>query len=320
MAWCTSRGPVVLLVLAVLASPIACALLVVLYTHAYWLLDRVWLATVIIAVATAATGSAAARHLAGSDMTNAAVLGIGVSTFVLGSSIGLLIRRQVEQGRQRDQLMRDLEQTRTELAAAHRREGAAAERERMAREIHDTLAQGFTSIVMLVQAADAAADTDLELTHRRLELAERTARENLAEARLLVNAQRPAGLEQSSLDQVVRRLAEQAAELAGLDCTVRTAEFAGKLTANQEVTIVRAAQEALANVRRHAQASRITVCLRSAEEGTVLEIIDNGKGFPAGEVAGFGLTSIRSRTEEVGGTVTITSAPGEGTHVRMVIP
>lgn len=311
-------GAVAVLTASVLASPFAAVLLIVLYTHAFWLLERLWLATVAIAVATTGTGVALAAHVERTNMTSAAILGSSVSTFVLGNSIGLLVRRQAEQVRQRDQLIKDLEDARAELAAAHRREGARVERERLARDIHDTLAQGFTSIIMLIQAADAAADSNLKLAHRQLELAERTARENLAEARSLVNAQQP--LVQSSLDSVIRRLATQFGDVAELDCAVSTGDFNRKLSANEEVAIVRAAQEALANVRKHAQASEVSVTLRSTREGAVLEITDNGCGFQPGLAAGFGLTSMRSRIEEVGGAVAITSAPGKGTRVRVTIP
>lgn len=301
-------------------SPFAGVLLIVLYTHAFWLIDRLWLATVVIAVATAVTGIAVARHFADSQVTDATIVSVCVSTFVLGNLIGLLVRRQADQQRQRDQLIKDLKDTKAELVAAHRREGARVERERMAREIHDTLAQGFTSIVMLIQAADAAVESDPELTHHQLALAERTARENLAEARALVNAERPAGLERSDVGEVIRRLANQLCDVADLDCAVRIDPLGRKLSVNEEVTIVRATQEALSNVGKHAGATEVVVTLGADGDGTRLEIADNGRGFRTDERPGFGLAGMRARVEEVGGTMVIESAPGAGTRLLVTLP
>lgn len=313
-------GAVAWLGATVVVSLFATVLLVVLYTHAFWLLDRLWLATLAIAIATAVTGLAVARHFADTPFTDAAIVGACVSTFVLGNLIGLLVRRQVEQQRQQDQLIRDLKDTRAELVAAHRREGARVERERMARDIHDTLAQGFTSIVMLVQAADAAVDSDPELTHHQLALVERTARENLTEARSLVTSELPTGLEQSDLGDVIRRLATQLHDVADLNCEVHMNPPGRTLSVYEEVAIVRATQEALANVRKHAGATEVVVTLCSTGESTRLEIADNGCGFRTDERHGFGLAGMRARIEEVGGTVLVTSAPGEGTRLRVTLP
>ncbi|MCO1574608.1 sensor histidine kinase [Crossiella sp. SN42] len=313
-------GAIALVTALVLASPPAVVLVVVLYTHTFWLLDRLWLATLVIAVATTATALAVAAQFGGSGLIGLAVTGGAVSTFLIGTGVGLLVRRQVEQERQRDLLIRDLESARAELAAVYRREGARAERERMARDIHDTLAQGFTSLVMLVQTAKAALDRDLDLARRQLAMAEHTARDNLAEARALVHASQPDGLRHSGLAGAVRRLAEQLGALASLTCVVRADGFTGALTANEEVAIMRAVQEAFANIHKHAGATAASVTLTSRAGGTALEITDNGRGFRPAEADGYGLSGMRARIEEIGGSVVVTSAPGEGTRVKVWLP
>ncbi|MBB0228884.1 sensor histidine kinase, partial [Streptomyces calidiresistens] len=318
MAWLGGAGT--LLVVLVLTSPFSAVLLIVLYAHAFWMLRRLWLATVTVAAVTAACGAAVLVHTPPDRMATVLVLGSTVSSFLIGNEVGRLIRKQAEQERARARLIEDLRDARAELAAAHRLEGAMVERERMSREIHDTLAQGFTSLVMLVQAADAALDSDPGLARRQLELAERTARENLAEARALVAAGQPGVLAEHDLDAVVRRLVERQCEVTGLRCTVHTEAFEDRLTPNERIVLVRSTQESLANIGRHAGAESVTVSLRSDARGTVLDIIDDGRGFAPGKTRGFGLAGMRARIAEVGGELMVTSAPGAGTHVRVVIP
>lgn len=313
-------GAVALLSALVLVSPFAAALLIMLYAHAFWLLERLWLATVAVAFGTTATGLAVGAHVADQDMARVVVLAGCISCFLIGNVVGLLTRRQEEQQRTRERLIEDLRDVRAELANAHRLEGVRVERERMAREIHDTLAQGFTSLIMLIQTADAAVGTDPALAHRQLGLAERTARENLTQARALVVSGEPKPLGEAGIDRVVTRLASNLSEMADLECTVAIENVRQELSANEKIVITRAVQEALANVYRHARAKQVSVRLGSDDRGTVLDISDDGCGFQAGETWGFGLTGMRTRIEEVGGALQVVSAPGEGTRVRVIIP
>lgn len=145
--------------------------------------------------------------------------------------------------------MAELDASRHEISRLSAAHGALAERERLAREIHDTLAQGFTSLLMLVQAVEAELDSDLPQARRHLALMDETARRNLAEARALVAGGAPADLAGASLPDALARLA--ARHEAPLDVTgpVRT------LPAGIEVVTLRSCQEALTNARRHTGSS-----------------------------------------------------------------
>ncbi|MFI1362295.1 sensor histidine kinase [Streptomyces griseochromogenes] len=237
----------------------------------------------------------------------------------VGVLIGLWARAVVEQSSERARLIGELERTQAELAEAHLRQGAAEERERMAREIHDTLAQGFASIVVLAEAARAGLATDAARTARQLVSIESTARENLAEARELVGSGRPpGGTHSGSVTQTLRRVVDRfaedtglsvAAELADLDCDQQT-----------RVALLRCTQESLANVRKHARASTVGVVLARRPHGVELEVTDDGTGFVVEASTGFGLDGMRKRLAELGGRLTVTSSVGDGTRILAVIP
>ncbi|MCO6006210.1 sensor histidine kinase [Actinoallomurus purpureus] len=243
------------------------------------------------------------------------VVVIGFSTF-----FGIWIERIIAQSTDRRNLIQQLETTRAELAEVSREAGVMAERERMAAEIHDTLAQGFTSILMLLQAADAYVGRAPEEARRQLGLAARTARENLAEARALVAALPPAPLGGSSLDEAVGRLTERIREELGMAADYTLTGEPRRLTARAEVVLLRAAQEGLANVRKHAKADRVEVRLAYAAESVRLEIRDDGVGFSPGTARGFGLLGMRERVGQVGGTLDVRSEPGAGTAVAVEVP
>ncbi|GAA2017489.1 sensor histidine kinase [Catenulispora yoronensis] len=217
----------------------------------------------------------------------------------------------------RGTLIRELEATRAELERVNHEAGVREERERLAREIHDTLAQGFTSLLMLVQAAEATLDTDPATTRQRLELAARTARENLAEARALIGGDPTAGL---PLDAALQRAAARIGEELGIATSVAIDGRPQPLSANVQVVTLRVAQEALANVRKHAQAGSAAVRLAYGSDGLAVSVEDDGVGMEVAAVTGFGLRSMRERVGQVGGTVTITSAPGAGTRVEAEVP
>jgi signal transduction histidine kinase len=200
-----------------------------------------------------------------------------------------------------------------------------AERERMAREIHDTLAQGMTSIVMLAQAAQVELQRGRsEPAGTKLAAIEDTARENLAEARALVAAFTPVALSGATLTEVLRRQAERFAAETGVDVQVSldmADEEVAVLPQGQQVVVLRAAQESLANVRKHAGATQVRITLGIAAGGICIEIRDDGLGFePQAPASGFGLAAMRGRVEESGGTVQVDSAPGRGTRVQVLIP
>jgi signal transduction histidine kinase len=241
--------------------------------------------------------------------------------------MGIWVSRVLEQSRQRAVLIRELERTRAELAELHHAQGMAAERERLAREVHDTLAQGYTSIVVLAQTAAAALPPDADGVAERLAMIEEVARENLAEARAMVAAFSPVALDSATLVEALERLVERFGRETGLATRLDTAALGdggADLTRSEEVVLLRGAQEALANVRRHAAAT--AVVLRVSRVGTgesaqvSVHVEDDGVGFDPASARGVGLAGLRDRAEEVGGAVDVVSAPGEGTRVTVRVP
>jgi signal transduction histidine kinase len=244
--------------------------------------------------------------------------------FVVSAAIsvwlGIWINHVITQSRERADLIDELRETRAENERLSHEAGAAAERERLAGEIHDTLAQGFTSIITLLQAVDPA------LSDERLALAVRTARENLAESRTLIAALSPSALASGSLTDAVRRAAHRLTEESGIPATVRVTGEPRDLPTAVEVVLLRTAQEALTNVRRHAGATHVTVLLAfgpgdgSAAGSVRLVVGDDGRGFDPGAAGGFGLRTMRARAEQVRGSLAVRSRPGAATTIELEVP
>lgn len=233
---------------------------------------------------------------------------------------GLWIDRIISQSAERRELIAKLEATQDELAEVSREAGVMAERERLAAEIHDTLAQGFTSILMLLQAAEPRIGANPAEARRQIGLAVRTARENLAEARAFVAAVPPAALSDSSLDEALRRLADRLGEELAVDTECVVSGSPRRLEARSEVVLLRTAQEGLANIRKHAKARRVAVSLSYRPEAVRLELRDDGAGFDPRTASGFGLRGMRERAAQVDGTLDVRSAPGEGTTITVEVP
>jgi signal transduction histidine kinase len=256
----------------------------------------------------------------------AAAVVSGVVSFAFGLLLRASVSGVVARAEAQARLIAELEATRAELAAASRAAGAAGERERLAREIHDTLAQAFTSVVMLLQAADAAIGSDDVAARRHVASAERTARDGLAEARALVAAGQPDDVTADALPAAIGRVAERVAAETGLRIEVAVEGEPAPLRPTAEVALLRTVQEALANVRKHAQASAVVVRLAYGADAAAVEVRDDGVGFatasppaPSPSGGGFGLRGLRARLEELQGTVAVESAPGAGTTVRAVV-
>ncbi len=250
-----------------------------------------------------------------------ALLPFAVLSLAFGLLIGTYIDRIVRQSGERADLIRELEASRAEVSRLSHAAGVSAERARLAGEIHDTLAQGFASIITLVQAADSGLGREDAEVRRRLDLAVRTARENLAEARGLVAALAPRALESGSLDEAVRRLAERTGEELGVPATFGSEGAPRPVPTAVEVVVLRAAQEALSNVRKHAGAGGVAVRLSYRDCSLGLLVRDDGKGFPSDrQPAGFGLHGMRQRVEQAGGALTVHSAPGAGTEICVEVP
>lgn len=259
----------------------------------------------------------AAAIAAGAPLRDLAIVfAIGVLSVAFSVAFGTWIIKIIEQSRERADLITQLEQTRAELATAHHEAGMLAERARLASEIHDTIAQGFTSIVMLAQAADAVIESDPVLARQQLGLIARTGRENLAEARAVVAGLTPAPLATGTLADALARLTEQTGLELGLAASFTVDGVPRSLGTGTEVVLLRVCQEALSNVRKHASAAAASVQLSFGERCVRLDVADDGLGFDAGQVCeGFGLRGMRTRVAEIGGRLMVRSAPGTGTKV-----
>lgn len=220
-------------------------------------------------------------------------------------------------------LIAELRATRAELATAEREQGVLAERERLAREIHDTLTQGFSSVNLLLTAAEhqLVDRPDLAETAGHVQRARQVAVDNLSEARSLVRALAPPNLRSTSLVSALERLS---AQTSPPDVSFHAEGEPLALPTALEVALLRIAQSALANTVRHAHASRATITLTFLNSEVRLDLVDDGVGFdPAtlppepGPEGGFGLTSMRSRAADLGGTLTVESAPGQGTALSV---
>ena len=251
------------------------------------------------------------------------ILVSGTISMGLSLALGLFINRIVGEAESRAATIDELRATQARLAAAERDRGVHHERERISREIHDTLAQGFISVVALSRAAEAALSRgDVATALDRLRLVERTASDNLDEARFIVAELTPGHLRSRTLAQAVERLGVAVSSENGLRAAVRVSGEPVPLGGAGEVVILRTAQEALANVRRHASAHRVEVTLDYEDpESVVLTVADDGRGFDADAArAGFGLDGVEARAAEVGGAVQVSSRPGGGTTLRLEVP
>jgi signal transduction histidine kinase len=239
-----------------------------------------------------------------------------------------------------------------QLLTQAREAGVRDERQRMAREIHDTLAQGLTGIITQLQAAEQAAD-DLAGWRRHFEAATRLARESLSEARRSVEALRPESLESGRLSEALADVAGRWSALHGIPVQVTTTGTARPMQSEAEFALLRTAQEALANVAKHAQASRVGVTLSYMEHEVALDVRDDGRGFDPAQLCaqvaaanghgyglvglsvgdglrhaaagktgsgGFGLVAMRQRIESLAGTLQVESEPGFGTGISACIP
>ncbi|WP_329114409.1 sensor histidine kinase [Streptomyces sp. NBC_01465] len=242
-----------------------------------------------------------------------------VASLAFSVFFGTWITKVLEQSQERAVLIAELDASREEVARLSTAHGALAERERMSREIHDTLAQGFTSLLMLIQVVEAEVETDLPGARRHLELMAATTRQNLAEARALVAGGAPADLDGSSLPDAVRRLAARHAEQTGAAAEVTVAGTVQPLPPGLEVVALRTCQESLANARKHAgPGTPVTITLAYADTALTVSVKDTGRGFdPRVPNQGYGLSGLRARASEVGGTALVHSAVGEGTTVTV---
>jgi signal transduction histidine kinase len=255
---------------------------------------------------------------------NWAAIGGGALSLLFGTLFAIWITRIIEQSYERRQLIEQLQSTRDELAAAERESGRLAERQRLARDLHDTLAQGFVSIVLQLQAAEGELPAGADAARAHLERARRTASDNLTEVRRLVWDLRPESLRASSLGEALGRLTDRLADDTGVEVTAAVTGTPRPLSPDAEVTLLRVTQEALANVRKHANAGRVALTLSYMDGEAALDVRDDGVGFVGvdglGPNGGLGLRGMRERVEALGGRLAVESAPGAGTTVAVTVP
>jgi len=235
--------------------------------------------------------------------------------------LGGFIAGVITQSERRAGLIEELQRTREALAAERHRAGVRQERERLAADIHDTLAQGLASIVLLTQVAQRQLPQESTPARTTLELIERTARENLAEARALVEALTPPDLRETTVEEALHRLAARHIEQSGPTVRVEVADNLPPRASHVEVVLLRAAQEGLTNVRKHASATEVRIGLSYKDGYFELVIADDGVGFdPSVCDGGYGLRGMRNRVEAAGGQLTVSSAPGQGTTLCIRLP
>jgi signal transduction histidine kinase len=254
------------------------------------------------------------------DPSMGTLIPITAMLIVASVLMGRWTERIMNQSTERAELIKELEASQAEVARLSHEAGTAAERERLAREIHDTLAQGFTSIVTLTQAMESELDTDPAAVRRHLALAARTARENLAEAREMVVALTPSALSAGTLEDAIRRQAERLGEESDIEVTCKVAPLPA-LGTPTEVVFLRAMQETLTNIVKHAKASTVFVRISVADGLVRLSVSDDGVGFdPDRPAEGFGLRGMRTRVAQVGGAMRVHSGHSRGTTVELEVP
>jgi signal transduction histidine kinase len=246
-----------------------------------------------------------------------------------GIITALFIHTIVDQSQKRQSLIDELQTTRNALAASERQAGIMHERQRLAHEIHDTLAQGFTSIVMHLEAAEAQIPAEFSSMRLQIEQACRTARESLVETRRLLLDLQPAILDRATLPEALTQLTEGWAKESGINATFSMTGTSFSLHPQAEVTLLRSAQEALANVRKHSKASKVTITLSYMNDIVALDVHDDGVGFDTKCLhffsieqsgVGYGLNALSERVKQSGGMFSVESTPTEGTTLAVALP
>lgn len=217
---------------------------------------------------------------------------------------------------ERQQLVEALQATRDEVADLAGEQGARAERDRIAREIHDTIAQDLAGVVMLLEGVRQGASGADAVA---LERAEQAARRSLADARALVAGEIAIEVDGRGLAAALRDVTTRWSLESGIASTTRL--DAVGLPREAQVVVVRSLQEALSNVRRHADAAAVAVTLVVEGDTAVLRVDDDGAGMrPEHAGGGFGLAAMRRRAALAGGSATTASAPSGGTRVEVRVP
>jgi signal transduction histidine kinase len=246
------------------------------------------------------------------------ILVIVLGLLIILTIIGVFISSIIIQSTERQRLIDDLTRSRANLMKVEREAGRLTERQRLARDIHDTLAQHFTSIIMHLSAAK---HSNPEAVRSQVQQAEESARDGLAEIRRIVWDMRPEQIEKASLVEAVEELAARWSAENGVLVKMNVTGTPHSLTSSVETALLRISQEAMHNINKHAQAKKVNITFSYMEDLFVMDIADDGQGFEPSKIKnGFGMKTMRDRVEELGGTLTIESEQGIGTAIAVSIP
>ncbi len=293
--------------------------LFVAYSHLWYFSDS-WRKSIawslVLLAAVFACSWVAGDHLGASGR---AVFPWVVGTALFSVPIGLWMNHISRVADERAELIAQLQAAESKLRESERAAGTLAERARLAQEIHDTLAQGFASTSLLSQNAIGMIDGgDRAAARTTLEQIRAVAKENLAEARAMTAAAEPADLQGSSVSEAIGVVSARFTAQTGVEIELSLAPCT--CDADTSAALVRTVQEALTNVRRHAQADAVNIRLESTPTQIVLEITDNGIGMSSDSVEGIGLRGIRARAHGLGGYLLVGDADPQGTRLRLVLP
>lgn len=274
----------------------------------------------VLVVVVARTGHA-------EEWSTAAVVGPiigGLFAMALARGMRVLVRDSVAREELVASLVAAQEETailHDELAETQREAGRQAERARLSRDIHDTLAQGFSSILLLSRAGSSTPDNVVRT--RLFNQISGTAAENLEEARRVVAGLAPAPLT-SGLVEALRSILDRFGAETGVRTDLHLTGDPTALPPPVEIALLRVAQSALANVRQHADADRVVVTLSQTDDRVLLDVVDDGCGFDPATVppgpGGYGLRASRARMRELGGELDVESEPGSGTAISAHLP
>lgn len=257
---------------------------------------------------------------------------IFIASVVMGGSMAAFIEALINEGDKRRKLIDELESARERLAHSERQAGVLSERQRIAGEIHDTIAQDLTSVVMHLEAALGRFGPAPHPAIDHIEQGIGAARTGIAEARRIVYALLPQILESQGLTGALRLTVEKWRRSAGVGASFRLIGEEPSLPRQAEVVLLRAVQEALTNVRKHASARNVVVTMTNLSDDLALDIHDDGVGFDSDRLStvdmnvtngygmGLGLETLGERIRSLGGVLTIESSPDSGCTVSISLP
>jgi signal transduction histidine kinase len=252
---------------------------------------------------------------------------LSIAHSILGRTIlfllvGYMVARIMIIQRQQRQSLAEANTKLTHYATTLEQLTTTRERNRLARELHDTLAHTLSAVAVELEAVDSLWEADPAQAHALLQRSLAATRTGLSETRRALQALRSSPLEDLGLALAIRQEAQTMAERSNMALDVHIPERMDSLPPDVEQCVYRVAQEALANAARHAQAQRVRVSLSQEDSRLTLAVSDDGRGFDPGDVDAerhLGIRGMQERAEMVGGTLEIESEPGQGTMVRLAV-